>query len=229
MWVPRHNRLGTTVLSHRVCRHHVPQFFSSQPMRTLEDPTLKQRRKTIPLCCTAIHDDNTNNLSPSHYYSYHYKSEYEWQFYYTRCTLTICVCLCTVQVYRRLKAEVPWYRTKVTALEGDVSLPGLGLTAEDRQTLVDNVTVVLHGAATVRFNEPLRSATTINVLGTREILTLAKEMSNLKSIVHVSTAFANCNHLHIEEKFYNLPTSYEEIIQLLKSKDDAELEALTPR
>lgn len=138
-------------------------------------------------------------------------------------------CVCTVQVYRRLKAEVPWYRTKVTALEGDVSLPGLGLTAEDRQTLVDNVTVVLHGAATVRFNEPLRSATTINVLGTREILTLAKEMSNLKSIVHVSTAFANCNHLHIEEKFYNLPTSYEEIIQLLKSKDDAELEALTPR
>ncbi|XP_046659931.1 fatty acyl-CoA reductase wat-like [Homalodisca vitripennis] len=132
------------------------------------------------------------------------------------------------RVYRRLKTEVPWYRSKVTAVEGDVSLPGLGLTPQDRQTLVDNVTVVYHGAATVRFNEHIRAATAINVLGTREMLALAREMTNLKSIIHVSTAFANCNHLHIEERFYDMPTSYEEIIQLLKSKDDAELDALTP-
>lgn len=84
------------------------------------------------------------------------------------------------QVYRRLKTEVPWYRSKVSALEGDVSQPGLGLSPHDRQTLIDNVTVVYHGAASVRFNEPLRSATTINVLGTREVLILARQMSNLK-------------------------------------------------
>lgn len=132
------------------------------------------------------------------------------------------------RVYRRLKTEVPWYRSKVTALEGDVSQPGLGLSAQDRQQLVDAVTVVYHGAATVRFNEHLRAATAINVLGTREVLALARDMPNLKSIIHVSTAFANCNHLHIEERFYDMPRSYEEILQLLKSKDDSELEALTP-
>ncbi|XP_054282498.1 fatty acyl-CoA reductase wat-like [Macrosteles quadrilineatus] len=132
------------------------------------------------------------------------------------------------RVYRRLKTEVPWYRSKVSALEGDVSLLGLGLSPRDRQLVIDSVNVVIHGAATVRFNEPIKTATTINVQGTREILALAREIKNLKSMVHVSTAFANCNHLHIEERFYDMPTSYEDLSQLLKTKDEAELEALTP-
>lgn len=49
-----------------------------------------------------------------------------------------------------------------------------------------------------------------------------------QAMIHVSTAFANCNHLHIEEKFYDLPHTYEEILHLLKSKDDPELDAMTP-
>lgn len=87
-------------------------------------------------------------------------------------------------MYRRLKVEVPWYRTKVTAIEGDVSLPGLGFSAQDRQTIIDNVSIVIHGAATVKFNENLRTAATINITGTREVLALAHDIPNLKVHTH---------------------------------------------
>lgn len=61
-----------------------------------------------------------------------------------------------------------------------------------------------------------------------EILDISKSLFGLQSYVHVSTAFANCNHLHIEERFYKMHTKYTEVLQLVKTKDDAELDALTP-
>lgn len=39
----------------------------------------------------------------------------------------------------------------VTTVNGDVSLPGLGLSPEDRKMLCENVEIVYHGAATVRY------------------------------------------------------------------------------
>jgi fatty acyl-CoA reductase len=57
---------------------------------------------------------------------------------------------------------------------------GLGLSITDRNKLINEVTVIFHGAATVRFDEHIRVAMNINVLGTRELLKLAKEVTNLK-------------------------------------------------
>lgn len=63
---------------------------------------------------------------------------------------------------------------------GDFMEPELGLSEEDRQTLIDNVDVVFHVAATVKFDEIIRKATNINVRGTRDVLKLSKEMNKLK-------------------------------------------------
>ena len=41
-------------------------------------------------------------------------------------------------------------------VEGDLLLPRLGLSELDRQHIVDNVSIVFHSAATVRFDEPLK-------------------------------------------------------------------------
>lgn len=38
----------------------------------------------------------------------------------------------------------------VTAIKGDVMLPDLGISAEDRKMLIDKVTIIYHAAATVR-------------------------------------------------------------------------------
>jgi fatty acyl-CoA reductase len=79
-----------------------------------------------------------------------------------------------------MKEEEPKWETKVKAIPGDCSLPGLGMNEEDRRRVVERVSVVFHSAATVRFDEHLRTALGINVLGTKHILTLAKEMTQLK-------------------------------------------------
>lgn len=80
----------------------------------------------------------------------------------------------------RLKHERPKFYHKISAIAGDVSLPGLGISPRDRQELAKNVNIVFHAAATIRFDEHIRTAININVLGTREIINLAKEMTNLK-------------------------------------------------
>lgn len=65
-------------------------------------------------------------------------------------------------------------------INGDIEQPGLGISTEDREKLSEEVNIIFHGAATVKFDEKLRIAVGINVLGTREVLKLAKSVKNLK-------------------------------------------------
>lgn len=46
-------------------------------------------------------------------------------------------------------------------------------------------------------------------------------------MAHISTAYSNCNHLYIEEKFYTPTADYEEVLKLISSKDDQTLEDMT--
>lgn len=63
---------------------------------------------------------------------------------------------------------------------GDCQIAGLGISAEDRKVLIAEVNVVIHLAATVRFDEPLYKAVGINVRATIDLLELAKEIHNLE-------------------------------------------------
>lgn len=48
--------------------------------------------------------------------------------------------------------------------------------------------------------------------------------------MYVSTAYANCVHDKIEEKFYTPPYDYNGVISLVTTaNDDKKLEAITPR
>lgn len=69
---------------------------------------------------------------------------------------------------------------KVVALSGDMTKPGLGLSPEDRQTIVENVDVIFHSAATVKFHGPLKDFIAQNVLGTEAVMQLGEEMKHLK-------------------------------------------------
>ena len=131
---------------------------------------------------------------------------------------------------------------KVVAVAGDVTKPGLGLSPKDRQMLIDDVSVVFHSAATVKFNGPLKEFIGQNVLGTECIMQLGEEMKKLqvndlwlnmtmflncypffcffrKSMVYVSTAYANCNLENIDEKVYPLGKPVESIIKEILTKN----------
>ncbi|KAL1453646.1 hypothetical protein WDU94_009972 [Cyamophila willieti] len=132
-------------------------------------------------------------------------------------------------LFSRLKTEVPHFRDKVSVVDGDVAVPNLGLSVSDRTLLTDTVTVLFHGAATVRFDENIKTAISINILGVQAMLKLAREMKCLKSFVHVSTAFSQCPHSEINETFYSPPYDYDALTRLIMSSQDGDdnLEELT--
>lgn len=47
-------------------------------------------------------------------------------------------------------------KKKVIPLDGDITKERLGFSDADRQTVIDNVSVVFHCAASIRFDAPLR-------------------------------------------------------------------------
>jgi len=80
----------------------------------------------------------------------------------------------------------------------------LGRREEDIKEILNSVTVILHGAATTKFMEPIKSAIRINVLGVKHMLEFAKKCANLVSFIHVSTAYVNCDKpdQEIDERIY---------------------------
>jgi len=104
-------------------------------------------------------------------------------------------------------------------LQGDIQASGLGLSASDRQTLINEVNIVIHSAATVKFDEPLQVAMSINVLGTLSMLHLCKEIKSLQSFVYVSTAFTACYTKRLEERLYPPTADPYEVLRLMKECD----------
>lgn len=72
-------------------------------------------------------------------------------------------------------------------ISGDCTLPDLGVSDDDRKLLAENVSIVYHCAATVRFDEALKRAVILNTRGTKLMLELCKTFKKLDvSTVHVA-------------------------------------------
>ena len=57
----------------------------------------------------------------------------------------------------------PDFASKIIPINGDIYEPELGISPQDVKTLEDNVSVVYHSAASVRFDDPIRLAVEMNV------------------------------------------------------------------
>nr|XP_029709727.1 putative fatty acyl-CoA reductase CG5065 [Aedes albopictus] len=115
--------------------------------------------------------------------------------------------------FDRLRAKAPYVLEKMVCIGGDITMPQLGLSEMDRQLLVENVNIVFHVAATVRFNEGLKEAAVLNAIGTQRILDLCVKMFNLQSVVHVSTAYSNPSRREIDEVVYPPTMNADSFIQ----------------
>ncbi|XP_023036336.1 fatty acyl-CoA reductase wat [Drosophila willistoni] len=124
----------------------------------------------------------------------------------------------------------PKIRYLIKGISGDCSKPGLGLSSGDRKILTDCVNIVFHMAATVRFDEKLRTALRINVGGAYETIKLCRIMTNLRSVVHVSTAYTQCPLKNIDEKFYPMPngTEVKRLLLMAECIPDNLFEHVTP-
>lgn len=93
---------------------------------------------------------------------------------------------------------------------------------------ITQISIVFHVAATVRFDEKLKTAVAINIQGPKEMVELCKKMPNLKAAVHVSTAYAQCAYRFIEERFYPAPLDYEKLVLLTEALPENLLDNITP-
>jgi nucleoside-diphosphate-sugar epimerase len=98
--------------------------------------------------------------------------------------------LSVVAVARRPE-RVETHGGRVSALRGDLCLPGLGVDEDVQALLAERVTGILHCAADIRFDLPLEEARQINVEGTRTLLELGRRCARLEKFAHISTTYVS--------------------------------------
>lgn len=126
-----------------------------------------------------------------------------------------------------LKKEYPENLKKIVPVFGDMAELNLGLSPEARQELIDQVNIIYHGAASVRFDDPLKSAILLNTRGTREVALLAREMKRLEVLMHLSTAYCQSDKQVIEERMYPPHADWREAIAIAETGNDHILNVLT--
>lgn len=129
-------------------------------------------------------------------------------------------------VFDQMRMQDPNYYKRVAIICGALDADNYGLSLDDEKMLTAETSVVFHIAATVRFDEHIRTAFEVNVKGTETALQLARKMPRLKSFVHVSTAYCNCEQEYIKEKFYPPTFTAEKLSTLVSFSSDEELSVL---
>lgn len=89
------------------------------------------------------------------------------------------------KVFSHICKTDPEKLQRLIPVEGDICKPSLGISGQDRMIITDNVSVIFHLAATIRFDEHIKKSLQFNVLGVREIVKLARATKNLKVIVFI--------------------------------------------
>jgi len=134
------------------------------------------------------------------------------------------------KLFEKMKSMRPDSMSKVVAMSGDITHENLGLSEEDQEILIKECNVIFNVAATINFQEPIKEAVSMNMLGTKRMIAIARKMIQIQAVIHVSTAYANC-HLHeTYEQLYPAPMDPEQLIKLtewLELKPKV-LESMTP-
>jgi thioester reductase-like protein len=81
------------------------------------------------------------------------------------------------------------FRERLKIIKGDITKPRLGMEKADYQDVTDNITHIIHAAASTRFDLPIEEARKINVIGTKNVALLAKKCSRIRQFGFLSTAY----------------------------------------
>ncbi|CAF0792848.1 unnamed protein product [Didymodactylos carnosus] len=137
--------------------------------------------------------------------------------------------LCAGPLFNTIRQINPSFEKKIIPIQGDILDQNFGLSSTDEYTLIEQCHVVFHSAATIRFHEPLRLAIQMNVASIKKLLTLCHKMKKLQAIVHVSTAYANCNRTDCAEVIYPPPIQPTKLLDASEWMDDSVFDVLTTK
>lgn len=97
---------------------------------------------------------------------------------------------------------------------GDMAETGLGISGAGAARLRDEVTHVIHCAASIKFDLPIAEAAAINIAGALEVLTFAQSCPRLQRLVDISTAYVTPHPgdgFPIVERLVQLPFDVEKV------------------
>ncbi|KPI92954.1 Putative fatty acyl-CoA reductase CG5065 [Papilio xuthus] len=122
-------------------------------------------------------------------------------------------------LFSKLKETRPNDLDKLIPITGDMESQEWGIRNNDRKTILENVSVVFHSAAEIRFHKPLKYTLKVNVEGTRELMNVCRQMNKLEAFVHLSTAFSQGERIHVDEILYPPPHRLSEVYKLLENNN----------
>lgn len=117
---------------------------------------------------------------------------------------------------------------KLVPISGNVAEIRLGISSSDYAKL-QNVSIIFHSAASVRFDDSLEYAMMMNTRGTRELISWAKSLRNLKVFQHVSTTYSHPELKVVGEVIHTPYTDWKKAIKICEKTDSEILDTLTPK
>lgn len=96
--------------------------------------------------------------------------------------VTIYIFLQQFQLFDQVKQQrgLAVLLAHCVVVSGDCTMVQLGISPENRQLITDTVSIIYHCAATIRFDEGLKTAVLLNTRGTKFMLELANECKHLE-------------------------------------------------
>lgn len=131
------------------------------------------------------------------------------------------------EIFKRLPEG---WESLVDVVAGDLERDRCGLSEADHAKVTARTTHVIHCAASVDFDLPVKDAAAANITSALQVLELARACPNLVGMTDVSTAYVTAwREGPIEEKLAHLPRSAEELYQAILdgSRSEEELKAET--
>ncbi|KAG5667599.1 hypothetical protein PVAND_015575 [Polypedilum vanderplanki] len=117
---------------------------------------------------------------------------------------------------------------KISLIEGDISKENLGMSESDQKLFCEKINIIIHSAATLNLQEPIKVAVATNLQSVKELMNLARKVKKLDSFVHVSTAYTNWFEKDVKEIFYKPNYDPNKVIEMCKTLSNEEVEKMIP-
>lgn len=135
------------------------------------------------------------------------------------------------EVFQSIRQLQPTLMDKLRPIQADLTLTNsFGVSNRDLKTLSEDVSFVIHAAATVKFNESLEDAIRLNTLATRDLIRITKTFKKLEAFTYVSSTYSNCHrptHSDVKEIIHDPAFDYRYVNEVVESGDMAEIKKLS--
>jgi fatty acyl-CoA reductase len=128
--------------------------------------------------------------------------------------------------FHRIRDEKPDFFKKIVPIFGDITTERLGLNDEQYKRIIDETHIAFHMAASLKLEATLKSNIEMNLTGTKRVIDVCKQMKNLVVLVHLSTAFCNCDQKIMYEQVYDWPQNPYDLISCARWMSEESMNAM---